>query len=143
MSTLQDIMAIVIAIGLILIPIVPPLLVLRGQRFWAPWTMLGAVVFFALTLGSYIGTQIYFSQRMHTLFKSLGGDYYLSPQWTRLSELMEIANFVGTGLMVLSFLVYTIGLLEVAKRWKAISSQAKELEAKTAELAVRRDAVGG
>ena len=133
--------SVVILIGLIAIPLVPPLLVLRGRRFWAPWTMVGAVVLFALTMGGSIGFQFYLSKKMQTISVASGGSGYESAEWNRILDLMQIASLVGGGMVVVACLVYAVGLWGVASRWKEISRRAKELETRTADLAAQRDAV--
>ncbi|MGJ8724670.1 MAG: hypothetical protein ACSHYB_08945 [Roseibacillus sp.] len=135
----EMIFAVVLVLGLVAIPIVPPLLVLRGRRFWAPWTMLGAVVLFALTLVSNIGVQFYLGKRMREVTAIGGAAIYESPEWERILELMQLAAVVFGGLVVLSLIVYAAGLLGVACRWKETSRRARELEAKTAELARLRE----
>ena len=136
----QILIWLVLLIGLIVIPIVPPLLVLRGQRFWAPWTMLGGMGLLVLTLGSYIGGQFYLGKRMQEISMARkGGPVSESPEWDRVMDLMELAAMVGSSFLVLSFVVYATGILGVALRWRSVSGRAKELEARTAELANLRE----
>ena len=141
MDPLQVVIWIAVAIGLTAIPLVPPLLVLRGERYWAPWTMLGAVVFFGLTLFLSIGLEFYYIKKTDALMQAGGvsNTYGASSEWERLTDWMLIVYLVGAGLMVLAFLFYTMGLFGVASRWKGAFHRAKELEARTAELASLRD----
>ena len=140
--TFFPIISIVILIGLIAIPLVPPLLVLRGQRFWAPWTMIAALGVVVLTVGGNLAGQFYLGRRMEEVIATGGTAVYESPEWTRLMDLMQLFAMIGGGLVALAFLLYGTGLLGVAVRWKETSRRAKELEAKTTELAARREAGG-
>ena len=142
MKLIGDMIWVAVVIGFIAIPMVPPLLILRGQRFWAPWTMLGAVVSFGLTLAFFFGAEFYYEKEGYALAAAWSGvpwEAYQSPEWVKLEEQKELTGSVCSVLLMLSFPVYALGLFGVASRWKETSRRVKELEAKTVESARLRD----
>lgn len=139
----MEIIPFVVMIGLLIIALVPPLLVLRGQRFWGPFLMIGAVILFVLSLGGLIGVQWYLSQEIQKLSASGGSSFYKSSDFQRLTDQMELGGMVFGGLIMVSFVCYAGGFLGVAGRWGRVAKRAKELEAQTAELAERRGAGPG
>ncbi|WP_411847375.1 hypothetical protein AAFN60_08540 [Roseibacillus persicicus] len=139
----QIIFSILVLFGFVIVPIVPPLLILRGQRFWAPWLMLGSVGLFILAVGANLGLQYYFSQQIQkiTAASATGALIMDSPEWGKIFAQMRLTAVLCGGTSVLSLLTYSAGLWGVASRWGELSRRAKSLEAVTANLAQRREGV--
>ena len=141
MNNLAFIVFCLIAVGLFGIALIPPFLVLRGKRFWAPWTMVGSAFFLLLVVGGTVAVQWYLDQKFQKIMAS--GAAYNSAAWQQHFEYVQLVMFVSFGLIVLFFLGYTVGFLGVASRWEAVARRADDLEAQTAILASRREQAEG
>lgn len=123
--------------GILVLAVAPALLVLRGQRFWAPWMMVGAVVLLPVNWGVTFAAQWHLGQKLRDLAPNKGG--FASSEWKRYTDLLELVAMGSMTLMVLAFIAYAVGVAGVAFRWKIVSQRAVELEAQTARLAVQRE----